>query len=102
MPVSSSSSVTAVWAKLPPSSAPPAGRHQVPLSARRVKRTAPSSSTRKTIAPGIRTRSEPTFWRSRHRYEPSNGIASADLEDARAQVAAQQFDRAGGRGLEGL
>jgi len=36
------------------------------------------------IAPGIRTRSEPTFCRSRHRYEPSNGIASADLEDAGA------------------
>src|SRR5262249_37089210 len=88
------------------SSAPPAGRHQLPLSTRRVKRTAPSSPTRKTIAPGIRTRSEPTFCRRRHRYEPSNGIlnpsASADLEDAGALVGEEQLDRARGRGLEGL
>src|SRR4029077_20758404 len=67
----------------------------------RVKRTAAPSSTRKTMAPGIRTSSGPTCWRRRQRYEPSNGIASADLEDAGAQVAEQQLDRARGRDLEG-
>src|ERR1700761_6236916 len=105
-PVSSRSSVIAVSPKLEPSSAPPAGRHQRPLSTRRGKRTAPSSRSRNTIAPGWRTVWEPTFCRSRQRYEPSKGILnqppSADLKGAGAQVGEQQVEHAGGRVLERL
>src|SRR6201996_2483048 len=105
-PVSSRTSVTAVSPKLEPSSAPPAGRHQRPLSTRRGKRSRPSSRSRKTTAPGRRTVCAPPFCRSRQRYEPSKGILSrpslADLEGAGAQVGEQELQHAGGRALEGL